>query len=541
MDAGNPGLQYLWSTGETSQSISIDSSGSYSVTVTNQGICSDADTVNIIIHSLPNVVINSMAPVCENTPPFVLSGGTPQGGTYTGNGVTGNTFTPTTPGTFTIVYSFTDTNNCVNSASAYLVVNSAPVAFAGNDTMVCHGSSITLTATGGIAYLWNHGITQGITFVPVSTTTYNVTVTDGNNCSSVDSVKVTVDPGVPVSVSITANDTSICEGTDVIFTAFPLNGGNSPTYHWFLNGNTVGSNSDTYSNNNLADGDDVYCILISSETCAANNPDTSGTIIMTVTPGVAVSVNITADPGNAVCDGTEITFTADPVVNGGTNPNIQWYQNGVLIGSGITITRTVSDNGDIILCIMTSNFSGCLTNNPDTATMVVQTYPLPIISFNTTNEKCLGAGDGAIQTTATNGSPPYTYLWSNGLSVATINSLQPGTYSVEVTDARLCKSTKEIEVGAAADACLYIPNIFSPNSDGKNDKLYVRGSGIKYLEFTIYDRWGNKIFESNEQNIGWDGCYNGSPMNAAVFVYTLKAEMISGSIIEEKGNVTLIR
>ncbi|MBI5219056.1 MAG: gliding motility-associated C-terminal domain-containing protein [Bacteroidia bacterium] len=426
---------------------------------------------------------------------------------------------------YTTAGNYNDTLTTVNGCDSIIVTQ-----FTVNPVFVI--SSVVEICDGG-SYIFN-----GNTYI--SAGTYYDTLTSVSGCDSIIVTNLTVNPNLPVSIAIYSSDTSICSGANVTFTATPTNGGTSPTYHWYLNGNTVGINSNTYSNNTLADSDEVYCVLLSSEECTVSNSDTSEAITINIEPGLPVSVSITASPPGPVCNGTEVTFEAVPV-HGGDNPQYTWFINGILTGSGSSIIRPVSDNGDIILCIMTSNLSGCLTNNPDTATMVVQTYSLPIISFNTTNEKCLGAGDGAIQLTVTNGAPPYTYSWSNGQSSAIINSLQAGKYTVEVSDAHLCKSTKEIEVEAALDACLYIPNIFSPNSDGKNDKLYVRGSGIKYLEFTIYDRWGKEIFRSNEQSNGWDGCYDGTPMNAAVFVYTLKAEMISGNIVEEKGNVTLLR
>ena len=86
-----------------------------------------------------------------------------------------------------------------------------------------------------------------------------------------------------------------------------------------------------------------------------------------------------------------------------------------------------------------------------------------------------------------------------------------------------------------------VHNVFSPNGDGRNDILYVDSKGIKSLLFIIYGRWGEKVFESNDVNTGWDGTFRGKPMNPAVFVYYLKASFTNGREIIKQGNVTLIR
>ena len=88
---------------------------------------------------------------------------------------------------------------------------------------------------------------------------------------------------------------------------------------------------------------------------------------------------------------------------------------------------------------------------------------------------------------------------------------------------------------------VFVPNIFSPNGDGNNDILFVRGKGIAQIQFIIFDRWGEKIFETTDANIGWDGTFKGEPMNLAVFVYVVKGKFKNGEVIDRKGNVTLLR
>lgn len=88
---------------------------------------------------------------------------------------------------------------------------------------------------------------------------------------------------------------------------------------------------------------------------------------------------------------------------------------------------------------------------------------------------------------------------------------------------------------------IFIPNVFSPNGDLNNDMLYVRGNNIKELTFIIYNRWGEKVFESKDINDGWDGTHKGETLNPAVFVYYVEGTFIDGEPFSKKGNVTLVK
>ena len=87
----------------------------------------------------------------------------------------------------------------------------------------------------------------------------------------------------------------------------------------------------------------------------------------------------------------------------------------------------------------------------------------------------------------------------------------------------------------------FIPNAFSPNGDGNNDVLFVRGKNIQELNLSVYDRWGQRVFQTSDINVGWDGRYNGTEMENAVFVYYLSLSYTDGKTEVKKGNVSLIR
>jgi gliding motility-associated-like protein len=150
---------------------------------------------------------------------------------------------------------------------------------------------------------------------------------------------------------------------------------------------------------------------------------------------------------------------------------------------------------------------------------------------------------GSIDLTVTGGVPPYTYLWNTGATTEDIDPLGGGTYTVEVTDGHLCKATGSIFV--EVHYRVYAPTAFSPNGDGVNDTFFLFGLGTDLKEFnlTIFNRFGQTVFQSKNVNEGW----NGRLMNAGKImpaeVYTWQAEIvyIGGETLIESGNVTLLR
>jgi gliding motility-associated-like protein len=114
------------------------------------------------------------------------------------------------------------------------------------------------------------------------------------------------------------------------------------------------------------------------------------------------------------------------------------------------------------------------------------------------------------------------------------------TYYLYVIDEFLQQSYDTVTV-EVVNCDIFIPNIFSPNNDGLNDVLYVRGEGIAQLSFVIFNRWGEKVFESNDPHQGWDGMFKGKQAETGVYVYLVEARLENGMTVKRSGNVTLVR
>ncbi len=359
------------------------------------------------------------------------------------------------------------TGNPATSNTVTMTVNSilpAGVSIAASSTTICAGTSVTFTATptnGGAtpAYQWqlnggNVG-TNSATYtnstlsnndIVACVMTSGITCASGNPATS-NPVTMTVNPALPVSVSIAASATTICAGTSVTFTATPVNAGTTPVYQWKLNGSDVGSNSPTYTNAALTNGNVVTCILTSNATCATGSPATSNTINMTVNPVLPVSVSIASSPSGAICSGTSVTFTATPA-NGGTTPVYQWLLNGSNVGSNsTTYTSAALANGDIVTCQLTSN-AICATGNPATSNAItaIVNPNLPVsVSIAASPLGAICAGTSVTFTaTPVNGGTTPAYQWKlNGNNVGS-NSATYTNSSLSNSDVVTCVLTSDI-------------------------------------------------------------------------------------------------
>ena len=114
-------------------------------------------------------------------------------------------------------------------------------------------------------------------------------------------------------------------------------------------------------------------------------------------------------------------------------------------------------------------------------------------------------------------------------------------YYIDDVSVTMCDTCSDVDTTKIKENNLFIPDAFSPNGDGNNDKLFVRGNNIKEVYFAVYDRWGEKVFETTDKNIGWDGSYKGNNLNGAVFVYYCFGKYNDGLEFKQKGDVTLVR
>jgi hypothetical protein len=380
------GTGYVWSTGSTNATITVTESGTFTVTVTDTNGCTDTESITITQYPLPNAVITPSGPTsfcAGNSVDLTASGGT---GYVWSTGSTNATITVTESGTFTVTV--TDANGCIDTESITTAQYPMPIAVItpSGPTTFCLGGSVSLTASGGTGYLWSTGATSS-TIVVAASGVYTVTVTE-NGCQDTESIEVTVNQPALVSVTIVASANPVCQGSSVTFTATPVNGGTMPFYQWKVNNITQGGNSPVFTYTPV-NGDVVTCRLQSNASCITGNPATSNPITMTVNAPQPVSVTIVAD-ANPVNPGTLVTFTATPV-NGGATPVYAWFVNGMGMGASSPVLAYVPDNGDEVVCQLTSS-QECVSGNPATSNSIIMSVNPTVPEFETVSNVIVTSG-----------------------------------------------------------------------------------------------------------------------------------------------------
>jgi large repetitive protein len=393
---------YLWSTGATTQSITVSAAGNYTVTVTDGNGCSGTSqptSVSINPNPVPTVSANGPTTLCQGQNVQLTSS---VAASYLWNtGATTQSITVSAAGSYFVTV--TDVNGCVGvSAPVNVTVNTlpTPTITPSGPTTFCVGGSVTLTSSLATSYLWNTGATtQSIT---VSTSgIYAVTVTDANGCTGTSTpVVVTVNP-LPIPLITVGGPTTFCQGDSVILTSRP-----AFAYQW-----TTGATTQSITVHNSGS----YTVTVTNENgCQAT----------------AVPVNVTVNPipTPTINPSGPTTFCqGGSVVLGIIAPGTVVWSNG-----DVSALTTVNASGQYWATYTDPN--GC-TGNSDTITVTVNPRPTPIISTLGTPSFCVG--EPVNLTTGVYAS----YLWSNGATTQSISTLVSGTFTVTVTDANGCVGT----------------------------------------------------------------------------------------------------
>jgi hypothetical protein len=375
-------------------------------------------------------------PTNGGTPSFQwkLNGGNvgTNSATYQNAALTNNdVITVVMTSSLTCVTSPTATSNAITMTVTASVAPS--VSIAASATTICSGTNVTFTATptngGTPSYQWklnggNVG-TNSATYqnaALANNDVITVVMTSSLTCvtqptATSNAITITVSGTVAPTVTIAASATTICSGTNVVFTATPVNGGATPSYQWKLNGSNAGTNSATYQNAILANNDVVTVVMTSSLACASPATATSNAITITVTSALTPSVSIAAT-ATTICAGANVTFTATPT-NGGT-PSYQWKLNGGNVGTNsATYQNAALANNDVVTVVMTSSLT-CVTQATATSNAITMTVTSPVtasVSISATATTICSGTNVTFTATPTNGGTP-SYQWKlNGTNV----------------------------------------------------------------------------------------------------------------------------
>jgi len=404
---GSPGMTYAWFSDPTLSSsvpnpsnVSVSDGQIFYVLVTNTATgCVDTAMVTYTVNSLPipNAGLDTAICITE-TVPLAVTGGS-SGATYlwdTATDLDNSTsatpiFTGNTAGVFTKTVTITDVNGCVNSDQVVITVNALPVVGAGLDQKICEGGQVTLTGSGATSYIWDNGVTDGVSFMPPSNpppslstvTNYTVTGTDVNGCVNTDVVTVTVN-ALPTPNA--GDDQFICLNSSATITA--ISGGLGPMKWSWDNGLPAINGPHTVS---PALGTTDYVVTVTD----VNGCVASDTVSVTVNPNPTVG----AGKDTTICVGSSVVLNA----SGADNYSWKDLSTGMPVPGGQNIT--VQPNISTCYEVTGTDAVGCA--NKDVVCVTVEQPP--VINF-TVGNVCQGETTSIKNTT----TGAVTYSWDLG-------------------------------------------------------------------------------------------------------------------------------
>ncbi len=400
----------------------------------------------------------------------------------------------------------------------------APVVTTNNNSTICEGATVQLNATGASTYSWtpatglsNPNIANPIA-TPAITTQYIVTGTTANSCVAKDTVVITVNARPTVTTSA---DTTICENSSAQLFA---TGG--ITYSWTPN--------ITLNNGNIpnpiatpTDSTMYYVLVTNANNCSRLDSvkvDVRKLNSFTISPPDEVCLNQSIQLNAA--GGDLYTWTPASSLNNASVSNP--------VATPLTSTTYTVQITDT-LCSFSSSLS-----------TTIDVLPLPVVDADKSND--IDCSNNQSQLSAT-GAVQFSWAPAatlNNPSVANpiASPLVNTQYTVTGTDLSGCSNTDTITVKViiANQGQYLMPSAFTPNGDGLNDCYRIRYWGIvESVEFSIYNRWGQRIFYSKDPNACWDGTFEGKKQGTGVFVYMIKAKTTCQPEVFRKGVFTLIR
>lgn len=468
---------------------------------------------------------------------------------------TGTTFTtPVLTATTTYYVEASNAGGCTSARADFTVTVLPALANpAVSASTICSGQTATLSITNADAsntYTWYDAATGGAVLFTGSTyttpaltvaTTYYLEASNAGGCKS-DRIAVTVNI-LPALSNPVAAASSICSGQVGTITITGADPANIYTWYDAATGGTVLSTGSTFTTPALNASTTYYVEASNSGGCR------SGRVAVTV--NVLPALTTPAATAAEVCSGQPGLITI-------TNPDpsviYSYYTSatgGVVVGTGTTF-NTPTLTAPATYYIEASNAGGCISSTRTAVTVTVaQVLSMPVVTVSnvTTSSATVTwpAVTGAVGYEISVNGGSFTNPSSGATGTThTVNGLAPGqtvTFAVRAIAAVTCRNSLAGTATAVTPSNndVYIPNVFTPNGDGKNDMFMVYGTSIESLNMKIFNQWGEMAFETRDRTKGWDGISRGKAQPVGVYVYVVSITLKNGTTMTRKGSLNLIR
>lgn len=601
LNAGNTGMIHTWSTGATDTAITVTSSGTYSVTVSD-GVSSVEDNIIVDFVDIPTVNLGNDTTLCEGST-LVLDAGAGADQYLWSTTAAIQTITVSTAGT----YSVTIQNICGSASDAVQVSYSAfPIVDLGIDILMCEGDTFMLDAGNpGAEYLWQNG-SSGQLHAALSAGVYSVTVTNAFGCTAADAMVVTTISSLDVDAGpdriICPGESTLLNGTGGSFyTWSPAESLESPdqastvatpevtTTYTVIAGTPAGCSYEDHvtitviepvditlsiGNSELCPGDEAvisfemnqgtappysyfnengnmltppfiaefyetdYFVVTAVDACGSRDKDS---ILVSVNENPLFDIYSDID---ATCEPAKVQFNV-------TNHDGSWHYLWVFDDGSVSVDQapmhTFQSAGVYGASLTVTSEEGCDTTvfSDDMVTV----YRMPdALFYPVPNQVTYVDPVVTFENYSTNAS---LWFWDFGdgdhsqLEEPNHAYADTGIYQVilEVVSDDGCRDTAYGRITVEEDYTFYAPNAFTPESSS-NNYFRVFSNGIVHGSFhmIIIDRWGEKVFETYNSEHGWDGTVKGRKLTEpAVFVWTVTYRERSGRGVSKHGTVTVIR
>lgn len=481
--------KYLWNTGDTTKSIYVSYPGEYRLKVTT-GNCSLQDTILISVNTKPSFSLGNDTAICRDDL-LVLSPNTGGGNYLWQDGSILDHYAVNSEGLYWVKFS---QNGCTASDSITILYKNLPPLDLGKDTGFCTGTLFRLSAYDPAiqSYLWQDQTTLP-GYLAAEAGNYFVTVTGTNGCKKIDTISLTTRP---IPIFTLGNDTALCDGKRMAFD-FTIA---DAAYLW-NNGSTSGQFSISLPG--------TYWLSVNQQGCIKRD-----SITVTYKPSPVVRL------GNdtTLCEGDTKVLTA---IN--NNAVYKWQD-----GSNNSIF-TVRQPG---MYVVSADINGCKT--ADSVNIFYTAKPL----FTLGRDTFICKGQGILLNPTVNTA--VEYHWQDGSNFSSYTVTDTGRYILTVfNECGTATSSVMINQGVCQ---LYLPNAFTPNSDNLNDIFRVKYPFVvKEFNLAVYNRFGQKIFETSSMAKGWDGSFNGAMQPGGAYVWVVSLTDIDGRNKTINGTVLLIR
>ncbi len=552
-NGSTPGLVYTYwtdaaATSSLTNTTAINTSGTYYIKGTSPSGCSMVQPVSVIINTLPTVNITNPAAVCAPsvinlTSPSITAGSTAGiNFTYFTDAAAANILsTPAAVSSSGIYYikGVLPSTGCTLIKLVAVTVNALPVININNPAAVCEPATVDLSApavTSGSSLsttftYWTDAANTIALITPASVAisgTYYIKGTVAGSCSASKPVSVMINP-LPTGVLQPPSVTYICDGLSQTLTA---SGANS--YQWYLDQNIItGATAASYT---ATVGGNYTVQFVSKDGCTRNAANAIA-LDLFVKPIVAFNAD-------SRCAGSLIHFTNNSSYASSGTVSWLWDLGDGSFSNNLSATHIYTSAADYAVVLTANNISCPNLTTAATVNYSVETA-LPGIRYDT----IYSIGNRSFIINARSFGVGYLWQPSTGLRNAAaqstiINLDSSVSYTVAITSAAGCVTTDSVFVKITNDGEIYVPQGFTPNGDGMNDRAYPILIGIKQLNyFKIFNRWGNIVFQTNDaapQN-GWDGKYLGKMQPTGTYAWIAEAIDGHGNIIRRGGNILLLK